>query len=49
MYRVQVLGYFDQGLPMARVEAVIDTNGGKPRIIYWRDLSDLGKGFEISR
>jgi type II secretory pathway component PulK len=49
VYRVQVLGYFDKVGPMARVEAVIDTNAGKPRIIYWRDLSDLGKGFDIVR
>jgi type II secretory pathway component PulK len=49
VYRVQVVGYFDQGGPMARVEAVIDTNAGKPRIIYWRDLSELGKGFNIPR
>jgi type II secretory pathway component PulK len=49
VYRMQVVGYFDQGLPMARVEAVIDTNGGKPRIVYWRDLSDLGKGFDFQR
>ena len=38
-----------KGGPMARVEAVIDTNGGKPRIVYWRDLSELGKGFDIQR
>jgi hypothetical protein len=49
VYRVQVLGYFDKGGPMARVEAVIDTNAGKPRIIYWRDLTELGKGFNIER
>jgi hypothetical protein len=28
--------------PTIRVEAVIDTNGGRPRIIAWRDLSELG-------
>jgi type II secretory pathway component PulK len=49
VYRMQVLGYFEQGGPIARVEAVIDTNGGKPRIVYWRDISELGKGFDISR
>jgi type II secretory pathway component PulK len=45
VYRVQVLGQFgnDQG-PVARVEAVIDTNGGRPRIVAYRDLSDLGRG-----
>lgn len=48
-YRVQSLGYFDQGGPVARVEAVIDTNGGQPRIIYFRELSELGRGMEIPR
>src|SRR5439155_23989778 len=47
VYRVQALGYFDGGGPSARVEAVIDTNGGRPRIIYFRDLTELGKGFKL--
>jgi hypothetical protein len=42
VYRVQVVGYTaDLSGPMARVEAVIDTNRGAPRIVYFRDLSDL--------
>ncbi|MBV9124312.1 MAG: general secretion pathway protein GspK [Planctomycetes bacterium] len=45
VYRVQVVGYFDRGGPSARVEAVIDTNQGSPRILYYRDLTELGKGF----
>jgi hypothetical protein len=47
VYRVQSLGYFDGGGPTARVEAVIDTNAGQPRIVYWRDLTELGKGFNL--
>ena len=47
VYRVQALGHFDSGGPTARVEAVIDTNAGRPRIIYWRDLTELGKGFNL--
>jgi type II secretory pathway component PulK len=47
VYRVQSLGYFDGGGPTARIEAVIDTNGGRPRIIYFRDLTELGKGFTL--
>jgi hypothetical protein len=31
------------------VEAVIDANQGHPRIVYFRDLSDLGRGFELPR
>src|SRR5262249_51353018 len=48
VYRVQVVGYFDRPGPVARVEAVIDTNNGRPRIVYWRDLTELGKGFDLS-
>ena len=46
VYRVQSIGYFDEGGPMARVEAVIDTNQGKPRIVYYRDLTDLGRSID---
>jgi hypothetical protein len=49
VYRIQAVGYFDKAGPVARVEAVIDTNAGKPRIVYWRDLTELGKGFEIPK
>lgn len=45
VYRVQVMGEFENGQgPVARVEAVIDTNGGHPRILAYRDLTDLGRG-----
>jgi type II secretory pathway component PulK len=47
VFRFQVVGYFDNGGPMARVEAVVDTNNGRPRIVYYRDLTELGKGFDI--
>jgi type II secretory pathway component PulK len=45
VYRVQSIGYFDGKGPAIRLEAVIDTNAGRPRIIAWRDLSELGKGW----
>jgi hypothetical protein len=47
VYRIQSIGYFDGGGPTARVEVVIDTNNGRPRIISWRDLTELGKGFNV--
>ena len=49
VYRVQSVGHFDSGGPTARVEAVIDTNAGRPRIVYYRDLTGLGKGFNLPR
>jgi hypothetical protein len=49
IYRVHSVGYFGRGGPTARAEAVIDTNGGHPRIVYYRDLTDLGRGFDLPR
>jgi hypothetical protein len=46
VYRVQSVGQLDAGGPVARLEAVIDTNNGKPRIVMWRDLTELGRGYE---
>jgi len=47
VYRFQSVGYFEDGGPTARVEAVVDSNLGRPRIVYFRDLSELGKGFNV--
>ncbi|HKI36085.1 MAG TPA: hypothetical protein VKA46_29785 [Gemmataceae bacterium] len=49
VYRIQSLGHFDGGGPTARVEAVIDFNGGRPRVVYYRDLTSLGKGFDLPK
>jgi type II secretory pathway component PulK len=46
VYRFQVVGYFDGGGPTCRLEAVVDGNGGRPRIVYMRPLDNLGKGFD---
>lgn len=48
VYRVQVIGWFEGGGPQARIEAVIDTNNGKPRILYQRDLTELGRAFDLT-
>jgi DNA uptake protein ComE-like DNA-binding protein len=45
VYRAQIIGYFEQGGPSARIEAVIDATTPSPRLVFWRDLSHLGRGF----
>ncbi len=45
IYRGQVVGYFESGSPIARLEVVFDRLDGKPRLIDWHDLSMLGPGF----
>lgn len=45
VYRIQAVGYYDEGGPMARTEAVLDATQNPPRLIFQRDISDLGRGF----
>jgi hypothetical protein len=46
VFRVQSIGYFAGKGPAVRVEAVIDTNCGRPRIVAYRNMTDLGKGWD---
>ncbi len=48
VYSFQALGYFDQDGPTTRIEAIIDATKSPPRIIFQRDLTMLGRGFEPS-
>lgn len=47
VYRAQVIGYFEEGGPAARIEAVLDTSSGNPRLVFWRDISHLGRGYPL--
>ncbi len=45
VYRAQVLGFFDGGGPVSRIEVVIDGTQVPPRIVFQRDMDDLGRGY----
>lgn len=47
VYRTQVVGFFDQGGPARRIEAVIDASEAEPVVLFWKDLSALGRGFSL--
>ena len=47
VYRTQAIGYFDQGGPASRVEAVLDATIRPARVIFWRDMSHLGRGYPL--
>ena len=49
VYRFQAIGYFEGNGPATRLEAVVDVNGGRPRVLYWRDISILGRGFNFNQ
>jgi hypothetical protein len=45
VYRVQSVGYFDEGGQAARVEAILDASDEEVRVVFWRDLTNLGRGY----
>lgn len=47
VYRAQVVGYYQGGSASARAEVVWDATTANPRILFWRDLSHLGRGFAL--
>jgi type II secretory pathway component PulK len=49
VWRVQSVGYYGRGAMTARVEAVIEAATPTPRVLYYRELSDLGRGFDLVR
>lgn len=48
VYRAQIIGYFESSGASARVEAIIDATTVNPKVVSWRDLSHLGRGFDLS-
>ncbi|MEQ8848734.1 hypothetical protein [Botrimarina sp.] len=46
VYRAQVVGGYEAGGPVRRLEVVLDTTASPPRIALRRDLSPLGAGFD---
>jgi uncharacterized membrane protein YgcG len=45
VYRAQVLGFFDSGGVVHRQEAIIDGTRIPPRVVWQRDLNELGRGY----
>jgi DNA uptake protein ComE-like DNA-binding protein len=47
VFRGQIVGYFDQQGPAARVEFVMDATSAAPRLLFYRDMSHLGRGYPL--
>lgn len=45
VYRTQVIGFFDAGETVTRLEAVIDATYQFPRVVFVQDLTDKGAGY----
>jgi len=48
VYRAQAIGYFDQDGPAARIEVVFNATTQPAPVIFWRDISHLGRGYPLA-
>jgi type II secretory pathway component PulK len=47
VYRAQVVGYYQGGQASSRAEVIFDATTPLPRIVLWRDISHLGRGYSL--
>lgn len=48
VFRAQVVGYFEGKNASSRAQVIIDATSVNPKVAYWRDLSHLGRGFDVA-
>jgi len=48
VFAAQVIGYHETAAAATRLEVIIDATGPNPRVVQYRDLSHLGRGFDLS-
>lgn len=47
VFRAQIVGYYQGGQASSRAEVVFSATEDMPRILLWRDLSHLGRGYAL--
>lgn len=47
VYRAQVVGYYQGGQASSRAEVIFDATTTAPRLLFWRDISHLGRGYAV--
>jgi hypothetical protein len=47
VFRAQIVGYFEGATASSRLEVVIDATTAAPRQVMWRDLTHLGRGYDV--
>ena len=46
-HRAQIVGYFESGGPPARIEVILDASTVPARLVFWRDITHLGRGYPM--
>jgi type II secretory pathway component PulK len=47
VYKAEIVGYFADGAGTSRAEAVFDTTVPVPRLLFWRDKSELPAAYSV--
>jgi len=47
VHRAQIVGYYEDEGVASRAEVIFDATGEIPRIVFWRDISHLGRGYPV--
>ncbi len=47
VFRAQIVGYYEDGTTASRAEVIFDATGAVPRIVSYRDISHLGRGYPL--
>jgi hypothetical protein len=47
VHRAQVVGYYQGGQAASRAEVIFDATTPLPRLLFWRDISHLGRGYAV--
>lgn len=45
VYRAQIIGHFDKGNIVARLEVILDATQHPTKVVFWKDMSHLAGGF----
>ena len=48
VYSAQIIGYHETAAASTRLEVIIDATSVNPKVVLYRDLSHLGRGFDLS-
>ena len=48
VYRAQIVGYVETSGASHRAEVIVDATTVNPKVVSWRDLSHLGRSFDLS-
>lgn len=47
VFRGQIVGYFEGGTTASRAEVIFDSTSKPTQVLFWRDISHLGRGYAV--